>query len=106
MTKKMKVQITEIFMAKADWNRCFHGIIKREKDENDVPVLSSKIYVKNDKFDEVIFAKVSDASKSQEDLQDQLGEQLDEMVKMILDGGLTKMKPVTEKVGELDYFCN
>jgi hypothetical protein len=106
MKKVLKVQITEIFMAKADWNRCFHGTIKRERDENENPVFSSKIYVKNDKFNEVIFAKVSDSSKSHKELQDQLSEQLDEMVKLILDYGLTEMKSVIKQVGELSYFCN
>ena len=94
--KNLKVQITGMFMAKADWKRCFHGTIKREKDEKGNLVLSSKIYVKNDKFNEIIFAKVSDPSKSSRELQDQLGDQLDGIVKLILDGGLTKMKPVTK----------
>lgn len=33
MKKESKLQITEIFMAKADWKRCFYGIIKRENDK-------------------------------------------------------------------------
>jgi len=37
--KDFKVQITELFMAKKgdDFTRCFHGTIKREKDENGNP---------------------------------------------------------------------
>lgn len=106
MKKQLKVEITELFMAKADWKRCFHGTIKREKDENGNLVLSGKIYVKTDRFNEVIFAKVCDPTKKPRDLQDQLGEQLDNMVKLILDHGLTKLKPVTESVGELTYYNN
>ena len=106
MKKQINVQITELFMAKADWKRCFHGTIKREKDESGNLVLSSKIYVKTKKFDEVLFAKVCDPNKSPRDLQDQLGEQLDIMVKLILDCDLTKMKPKTENVGELKYCIN
>jgi hypothetical protein len=106
MKKQLKVEITELFMAKADWKRCFHGTIKREKDENGNLVLSSKIYVKTDKFNEVIFAKVCDPTKKPRDLQDQLGEQLDSIVKLILDCDLTKLKPITENVGELSYCIN
>jgi len=106
MKKQLKVEITELFMAKADWGRCFSGIIKRERDENENLVLSSKIYVKNDKFNQIVSAKVCDPTKTPEELQDQLGEQLDYMVKMILDCGLTKMPAKTEKIGELNYFMN
>lgn len=104
--EKMKIEITELFMAKADWNRCFTGTIKREKDENENPVLSGKIFVKNNKFNEVLFAQVSDSTKSKEKLQDQLGEQLDEMVKMILDCGLTKMPAKIEIIEGTKFFLN
>jgi hypothetical protein len=104
--KKLKVEITEMFMAKADWSRCFHGTIKRERDEKENHVLSSKIYVKTDRFDEVIFARVSDPNKTPKELQDQLGEQLDEIVKLILDCGLTKMPAAIEKIGETKFFLN
>jgi len=106
MKSKIKVELTELFMAKADWQRCFFGTIKRDTDENSIPVLSSKIRVKNDSFDETIYARVSDSQKSGEELQDQLGEQLDEMVMMILDCGLTKMPAKTEVIEDTKFFLN
>ncbi|MBN1182365.1 MAG: hypothetical protein JXB49_08775 [Bacteroidales bacterium] len=78
MGKSPRILITEIFMAKAGkngWDRCFHGTIRRETVDGN-PVVYGKIKV-NDGY---IYAKAS----SQEDL----GTQLDEMVFMILDGGL------------------
>jgi hypothetical protein len=82
---KLKVEITEIFMAKAGigmkgFDRCFHGIIKREKDENENPIVRSKIYVKNDIHDGYIYAMAEDQWK--------LGDKLDELVVMVVDKGL------------------
>lgn len=105
----MKINIVELFMAKRGkngWDTCFTGTIKRETDENDNQVLSGKIYVKNDSFDEIIYARISDSEKSTEELQDQLGEQFDEIVKMILDCGLTKMPAKTEVIEETTFFLN
>lgn len=58
---------------KTDFTRCFHGTIKREKTEDDKPVVRGKIKV-NDGF---IWAEASD--------QWILGELLDDMVLLILD---------------------
>jgi len=43
-----KFEITEIFMAKAGWYRCFHGTIRRSTDKYNNPIVFGKIYVKND----------------------------------------------------------
>jgi len=104
--KKKEFKLTELFMAKADWTRCFTGTINREVDENENHVLSSKIYVKTDVFDEIIFAKVSDPNKTSRELQSQLSKQLDEIVKLILDCGLTKMTGVTGNFGALTFHLN
>jgi hypothetical protein len=106
MKKEMKIEITELFMAKADWKRCFHGVIKREKDENGNQVFSSKIYVKNKKFDEVIYSQVIHPTKTNRELRDQLGEQLDDIVKLILDYKLTKMPAKTQKIGDQTFNLN
>ena len=105
---KLKIEITELFMAKVDWNRYFTGTIKREWDADKNPVFRSKIYVKNDKYDEIIYSEATDRDKNQtvEQLQDQLGTQVDEMLKMILDCGLTKMPAETEMLGEIKIFTN
>jgi hypothetical protein len=97
MKKEMKIQITEIFMAKAGktgWDRCFHGTIKREKDENGNPVVYSKIKV-NDGY---IYAKAED--------QWVLGEMLDDMVLMILDYDLHKSKGITTPIAGTPFFLN
>jgi hypothetical protein len=78
MEKKLTVQIVELFMAKAGrgnkgFDRCFHGTIKREKTEDDKPVVRGKIKVNQG----YIWAEAED--------QWALGEMLDEMVLMILD---------------------
>jgi len=79
MRKEIKIQITEIFMAKAGkngWDRCFHGTIRRERDADGNPVVFGKIKVN----DTIIEASAKD--------QWELGEKLDDMVLMILDNNL------------------
>ena len=70
-----KIELTELFMAKCgnDWNRCFHGTIKRDFDADGNPIVYSKIKV-NDGY---IYAMAED--------QWILGDMLDEMVLLILD---------------------
>ncbi len=97
---KPKIQITEIFLAKAgnDFSRCFHGIIKREKDEHGTPFVFGKILVKNRKHNGYIYSRASD--------QWILGEKLDEMVLLILDNGLNDDKGKSSKIAETDFFHN
>ena len=95
--KELIIQITELFMAKAgknDFTRCFHGTIKREKDENGKPVVRGKIKV-NDCY---IWAEAEDQWK--------LGEMLDEMVKMILDMNLHKDSGVSIEIAGTKYNFN
>jgi len=73
MKKELKVEITEMFMAKADKHRCFFGIIKRWK-ENDTPFVFSKICMPNDGF-----------IVAQEHNQRTLGTMLDEICILALD---------------------
>jgi len=97
MKKQMKIKITEIFMAKAGkngWDRCFHGTIRRERDENGNPVVYGKIKV-NDGY---IYATAPD--------QWILGEQLDSMVEMILEGNLHADAGKTDKIAETPFFLN
>lgn len=97
MDKEFKVEITEIFMAKAGkdgWDRCFHGTIKREKDMNDAPVVHGKIKI-NDGF---IYASAEDQWK--------LGEMLDELVLFVLDGNLHETAEKTIPIVETKFFLN
>ena len=71
MKDKMKIELTEIFMAKAGkngWDNCFHGTIRRERDENDNPVVHGRIEIGTG----FIIATAKD--------QWELGEKLDELV--------------------------
>jgi len=73
--KKDKLEITELFMATAggDFNRCFHGNIRRSTDEKGEPVVYGKIKV----GDCYIYSLARD--------QWELGEKLDELVLLVLD---------------------
>jgi hypothetical protein len=95
--KELKIRLTEIFMAKAGkngWDRCFHGTIRREVDENGNTVVCSKIKVNNG----YIYAKASD--------QWQLGDMLDEIVLLVLDKGIHSQSGVSVKICDSDYFLN
>lgn len=97
MGKSPKIEITELFMAKAGekgWDRCFHGTIKRDVDEYGNPVVYGKIKV-NDGY---IIASAKD--------QWELGEKLDEMVLMVLDEGLHIHFGMTSKIFNIDFFLN
>ena len=77
MKKELKIEITELFMAKADKERCFFGIIKRWRDDNGLPRVFSKIVMPNDGF---LCAQESD--------QKILGNVIDEICIMALDKGI------------------
>jgi len=86
MKKNIKIEITEIFMAKAGkhgWDRCFHGTIRRERDDDGNPVVFGKIDVN----DCEILATGKD--------QFELGEKLDDLVLLILDHDLHENDYVT-----------
>ncbi len=77
MKKELKIEITEVFMAKAGKNgrdKCFHGTIRRERDSEGNPVVYGKINVHN----QIIEATAKD--------QWELGEKLDELVLFVLNG--------------------
>lgn len=79
MEKRMNIEITEIFMAKAGrngWDNCFHGTIKRSNDENGNPIVYGKIKVN----DQIIQASAKD--------QWELGEKLDDLVLYALNNPL------------------
>ena len=96
--KETEVQINELFMAKSDWNHCFHGTIKRGQDEKGNPVVFGKILVKARIHDGYMYAKASD--------QWQLGEMLDEMALMILDQKIHSHAGISVKICDVDFFLN
>ena len=95
--KDLKIQITEIFMAKAGrtgFDRCFHGTIRREKDEDGNPMVFSKIFINGG----YILAKEKD--------QWALGENLDDIVLLILDKGIHDNKGVFFSRYGFEYHQN
>lgn len=77
---KHGIKITELFMAKAGWDRCYYGTIDRTCDISGNSMVFGKIYVKNDTHCGFISSNAKD--------QHELGDKLDELVLMILDYGL------------------
>ena len=97
MKKRLKIKITEIFMGKCGktgWDRCFHGTIRRETDDDGNPIVYSKIKV-NDGY---IYAKAED--------QWELGEKLDYMILMVLDRGLHQASGISVKICDTGFFLN
>ena len=81
--KKLKVEITELFMAQADKYRKFYGTIKRERDDDGNLVVRGTIEIN----DGQIHASASNVKE--------LGKKLDDMVKLILDADLHETDNVT-----------
>jgi len=92
--KKLKIELTELFMAKADWNRCFYGIIKRAMDVDGNQFVYSRIKV-NQGF---IYASATN--------QKDLGANLDEIVLMVLDKGLHDNNSITSVIANNVFFLN
>lgn len=92
--KKPKLQITELFMAKAGWDRCFHGTIQRNIDEEGNPYVFSKIKI----YEGYILSRSEDQWK--------VGAMLDELVKMVLDLGLHSSSGVSFKNNDTELLLN
>lgn len=90
----LKVEITEMFMAQADHDRCFYGIITRSKDSNGNPHIFSRIKIN----DGMIQACAGD--------QRELGKMLDQMCIMVLDRGLHKNVGVFVEINGDRCFLN
>jgi hypothetical protein len=97
MSKKEKerFEICEMFMAKADKDRCFFGIINRFEDHDGNPAVFSKIVMPDDGY---ICAQAKD--------QKVLGANLDEICIMILDKNLHDNAGAKTKIFETDFFLN
>jgi len=93
--EKERFEICEMFMAKADKDRCFFGIINRFEDHDGNPAVFSKIVMPDDGY---ICAQSTD--------QKTLGNNLDEMCVMILDGGLHNDTGVAVEINEEKFFIN
>ena len=102
--KEKDLKLTEIFMAKGGigmkgFNRCFHGTIKREKDENGKEiVVRGKILVKNEIHNGYIYAMAHN--------QWILGEKLDQLVILVLDKDLHSNVGETIEIAKTRFFLN
>lgn len=95
--KKSGIELTELFMGKAGktgWDRCFHGIIKRETDADGNPVVIGRIKV----GDGFILAQAAN--------QYALGERLDELVLMVLDYGLHDNDDISLMMVGTNFYLN
>ena len=93
--KKKKVEVTEMFVAKACKNLVFWGIITRTQDEEGNPVLFSRILMPNDGL---LCAQESD--------QKTLANNLNTMARMIVFQGLHDDRGITEEIFGSDFFLN
>lgn len=97
--RKDRFEISEIIMAKCGangWDRCFYGIIRREKnDKGNEIACNCKVSIPEDGF---ILSRAED--------QETLGNQLDSLVELRLDYDIHGDKGVFSPIAETRYFHN
>jgi hypothetical protein len=93
--KKQKIEITEMFVAKACPARVFWGIITRSFDDFGNPVVFSRILMEDDGL---LCAQASD--------QKELANNLNSMARMIVFEGLHYERGKTEEIFGSDFFLN
>jgi hypothetical protein len=91
--KKPKIEVTEMFVAKACPSRVFGGIITRSVDDFGNPVVFSRILMDNDGL---LCAQASD--------QKVLAINLNSMARMIVFEGLHNERGKTEEIFGTDFF--
>ena len=92
--KLSEIQITELFLVKADWQQTFIGEIIREKAEDGKDIIRGSVVVNEGKC------------WSSAATQEELGKYLDGMCLMKLEMGLHSLAGVTVKVLDTDFFLN
>ena len=93
--KKPKVEVTEMFVAKACPTRVFWGIITRMSDDSGNPIVFSRILMDDDGL---LCAQASD--------QKTLANNLNTMARMIVFKGLHDDRGKTEEIFGSDFFLN
>ena len=94
MKKLPTIEITELFMVKADWNRTFIGQIIRKTDEDGLSINLGNVIVDEGK----IWSKA--------ETQEELGNNLDDICTLKLDGGLHNSCGVTSILAETLFNHN
>jgi hypothetical protein len=93
--KKQRVEVTEMFVAKACPARVFWGIITRTIADDGTPILFSRILMDDDGL---LCAQASD--------QKVLANNLNTMARMIVFEGLHDERGKTEEIFGSDFFLN
>lgn len=93
--KKKKVEVTEMFVAKACKHKIFYGIITRSQDDYGNPIVFSRILMDDDGL---LCAQASD--------QKILANNLNTMARMICFGGLHDERGVSKVIFGTDFFLN
>jgi len=93
--KKPKIEVTEMFVAKACPSRVFWGIITRSVDDFGNPVVFSRILMDNDGL---LCAQASD--------QKVLANNLNQMARLICYQGLHSDHGITKEIFGSDFFLN
>lgn len=93
--KKPKVEVTEMFVAKACISMVYWGIITRSQDDSGNPILFSRILMDDDGL-----------ICSQSNDQKQLAKQLNTMARMVVFENLHSDRGRTEEIFGSDFFLN
>jgi len=93
--KKKKIEVTEMFVAKACKSMVYWGIITRSVDENGNPILFSRILMDDDGL---LCSQASD--------QKVLANQLNTMARMVVFGGMHDDRGKTQEIFGSDFFLN
>lgn len=94
MKKATHIEITELFLVKADWNRTFTGKIVRETNEDGLSTVRGSVTVNEGK----IWSTASN--------QDELGNYLDDICTMKLDKNLHASDGPKEMIAGISSYLN
>jgi hypothetical protein len=97
MEKKKKppdIQITELFLIKADWDRTYMGKMLQENTEDGKSVVHGSVVINEGK------------AWSAAETQDELAKNLDDLCTMKLDMGLHSNAGVTTQMFGEEFFLN
>ena len=96
MKRKIRpeIQLTELFLAKADWQRTFVGQLFKYKDDDGSEIIVGKIPV--DEYEILAIGKD----------KWELGKKLDDLVVLILDHNLHGMSVKTSSIGGYEIYLN
>lgn len=87
-------ELTELFMAKAGWKRCFIGTLTTKKEDNGNELLCCKVDIKKS----IIISQADDREK--------LGQRLDILCEWVLDHHLHETTQISTVFFETPFYWN